>query len=62
MDAFGQLRGLRGDAEPTVREWDFGGGYALSDELALDMRWYDSDGYDGYAAVSVSFDTTLFGN
>ena len=50
------------DAEPMVREWDFGAGYVLSDELALDMRWYDSDGYDGYAAVSVSFDTTLFGN
>ena len=43
------------------REWDFGAAYAVTDETALDLRWYDSTAYDGYLAVAVSFDTTLFG-
>jgi uncharacterized protein (TIGR02001 family) len=47
---------------PNEREWDFGASYALNDEVALDLRWYDSTAYDGYAALAISFDTTLLGN
>lgn len=47
---------------PRVREWDFGAGYALTDETALDLRWYDANAYDGYLALALSFDTTLFGD
>ena len=45
----------------TEREWDFGAGYSVTDQTALDLRWYDSTAYDGYLAVAVSFDTMLFG-
>lgn len=43
------------------REWDFGAGYDLSDESALDFRWYDGTDQDGYMALALSFDTTILG-
>jgi hypothetical protein len=48
------------DEAANEQEWDFGAGYAVTGETALDLRWYDSTAYDGYLALAVSFDTTLF--
>jgi uncharacterized protein (TIGR02001 family) len=45
----------------SEQEWDFGATYALTDEAALDLRYYDGSEYDGYMALYLSFDTTLFG-
>ena len=41
------------------REWEFGATYDLSDTTALDLRWYEGSDYPGYAALYLSFDTTL---
>jgi len=55
--------GVREVAEaPSEREWDFGAGYAITDETALDLRYYEGSAYDGYLALAASFDTTLFGD
>lgn len=44
------------------QEWDLGASYALSDEAAVDLRYYDGTEYvDSYFGLSLSFDTTLFG-
>jgi uncharacterized protein (TIGR02001 family) len=42
-------------------EWDLGASYALGEETALDLRYYEGSEYDGYVGLSVTFDTTLFG-
>ncbi|MES2145859.1 MAG: hypothetical protein V4516_16260, partial [Pseudomonadota bacterium] len=43
-------------------EWDIGATYAITDELALDARFYDGSEYvDGYFGLSMTFDTTIFG-
>jgi uncharacterized protein (TIGR02001 family) len=47
---------------PSEQEWDIGAVFTLSDETALDLRWYDGSDYDGYLALAVSFDTTFIGN
>lgn len=41
-------------------EWDFGATYAIGDETGVDLRWYDGSEYDGYFALSLAFDTTIF--
>lgn len=41
-------------------EWDFGATYAVNDEVGVDLRWYDGTEYDGYFAVALAFDTTIF--
>lgn len=44
----------------SEQEWDFGVGYALNDEVAIDLRYYDGTDYvESYVGLSVSFDTTL---
>ncbi len=47
---------------PSQREWDFGAAYAVTDQTAIDLRYYDGSDYDGYFALAISLDTTLFGN
>jgi hypothetical protein len=43
-------------------EWDIGATYAVSDEIGIDLRYYDGSDYaGGYVGLSVSYDTTLFG-
>jgi hypothetical protein len=49
------------DGAPSEREWDFGVGYALGEQTAVDVRYYDGSDYDGYLGLSLSFDTTLLG-
>lgn len=49
------------DAAPSEQEWDFGVTYGLTDEAALDLRYYDGSEYLGsYVGLSLTFDTTLF--
>ena len=46
---------------PSEQEWDFGVTYGLTDEAAVDLRYYDGSEYTGsYVGLSVTFDTTLF--
>lgn len=46
---------------PSEREWDFGVTYSLTDETAIDLRYYDGSEYvDSYVGLSMSFDTTVF--
>ena len=48
------------EAAPSEREWDFGVTYGLTDESAVDLRYYDGSEYAGsYIGLSVTFDTTL---
>ena len=45
----------------SEQEWDVGVVYALSDEAAVDLRYYDGSEYvDSYIGLSVTFDTTIF--
>lgn len=45
----------------SEQEWDVGVAYALSDEAAFDLRYYDGTEYvDSYIGLSLSFDTTIF--
>jgi len=42
------------------REWDFGVTYALGEETALDVRYYDGTEYvDGYIGLALTWDTTV---
>lgn len=44
----------------SEQEWDLGVGYALGDETAVDLRYYDGTEYlDPYVGLSLSWDTTL---
>lgn len=48
------------ESAPDEQEWDFGAGYALGDETAVDVRYYDGSEYvDPYFGVSLTWDTTL---
>lgn len=50
------------DAAPSETEWDFGVSYYATDEIGIDLRYYDGSEYvDGYVGLSITFDTTLFG-
>jgi uncharacterized protein (TIGR02001 family) len=49
------------ESEPNEREWDVGVSYDLSDEAAVDLRYYDGSDLDGYLGLSLTFDTTLLG-
>jgi uncharacterized protein (TIGR02001 family) len=50
------------DGAPSEQEWEIGATYAITDEAAADLRWYDGSEYvEGYIGLSLSFDTTLFG-
>jgi len=53
--------GTYGVAEaPNEQEWDFGVGYALGEETAFDLRYYDGTDYtDSYIGFTLSWDTTL---
>ena len=43
------------------QEWDFGVGYALGEETAVDLRYYNGTEYtDGYVGFSLTWDTTIF--
>lgn len=44
------------------REWDIGVTYDLSDEAALDLRYYDGSDFSGYLGLSLTFDTTILGS
>lgn len=48
------------DGAASEQEWDFGVGYALSDEAAVDLRYYDGTDYtESYVGLSVTWDTTI---
>ncbi len=48
------------DSAPSEQEWDFGVTYSLTDESAVDLRYYDGSEYiDSYIGLSLTFDTTL---
>jgi hypothetical protein len=50
------------DAAPSETEWDIGVSYYATDEIGIDLRYYDGSEYvEGYVGLSISFDTTLFG-
>lgn len=45
----------------SEREWDVGVAYALSDEAAVDLRYYDGTDYvESYVGLSLTWDTTIF--
>ncbi len=45
----------------SEQEWDIGVGYALTDEVAVDLRYYDGSDYvDSYVGLALTFDTTIF--
>ena len=45
----------------SEQEWDLGATYNLTDETAVDLRYYDGSEYvDSYIGLSMTFDTTLF--
>jgi uncharacterized protein (TIGR02001 family) len=47
---------------PSEREWDIGATYNVSDQTAVDLRWYDGSEYvTGYVGLRLTFDTDLFG-
>lgn len=50
------------DGAPNEQEWDVGVTYGLSDEAAVDLRYYDGSDYtDGYVGLELTFDTTILG-
>jgi hypothetical protein len=49
------------EGAPSEQEWDFGVGYALGEETAVDVRYYDGSDYDGYLGLSLTWDTTILG-
>ena len=49
------------DGAGSEQEWDVGVAYALSDETAIDLRYYDGTDYaSSYVGLAVTFDTTIF--
>lgn len=42
-----------------ANEWEVGLRYALGDETALDLRYYDGEDYDSYLRLQISWDTTI---
>jgi uncharacterized protein (TIGR02001 family) len=49
------------EAAPSEQEWDLGVTYSLTDEAAVDLRYYDGSEYEGsYIGLSLTYDTTLF--
>ena len=50
------------EAAPSEQEWDLGATYYISDETAVDLRYYDGSEYvDGYLGLSLTWDSTLLG-
>jgi len=48
------------DGAGAEQEWDFGVGYALGEETAVDLRYYDGTDYpSGYVGLELSWDTTI---
>lgn len=45
----------------SEREWDLGATWSLTDETAVDLRYYDGSEYAGsYVGLSLTWDSTLF--
>lgn len=45
----------------SEREWDFGATWSLSDETAVDLRYYDGSEYEtSYVGLKLTWDSTLF--
>ena len=45
----------------SEQEWDFGVTYSLTDEAAVDLRYFDGSEYvDSYVGLSLTYDTTIF--
>lgn len=45
----------------SEQEWDVGVAYALTDEAAVDVRYYDGTDYaDSYVGLSLTWDTEIF--
>lgn len=50
------------EAAGSESEWDLGATYSLSEQSAVDFRYYDGSEYvDGYFGLSLTWDSTLFG-
>jgi hypothetical protein len=50
------------DGAPSEREWDVGVTYGLTDEAAIDLRYYDGTDYtDSYFGLELTYDTTILG-
>jgi hypothetical protein len=50
------------DGAPNEQEWDLGVTYGLTDEAAVDLRYYDGSDYtEGYFGLELTFDTTILG-
>jgi hypothetical protein len=47
------------DGAPNEQEWDFGVAYALGEETAFDVRYYDGSDYESYLGLTLSWDTTI---
>jgi uncharacterized protein (TIGR02001 family) len=49
------------DGAGSEEEWDVGVGYAVTEEAAVDLRYYDGTEYvDSYVGLSITWDTTIF--
>ncbi len=42
-----------------ANEWEVGVGYALGDETAVELRYYDGQDYDDYLRLQLTWDTTI---
>jgi uncharacterized protein (TIGR02001 family) len=49
------------DGAADEQEWELGVTYSLTDQTAVDLRYYDGSEYDSYIGLNLSFDTTLLG-
>ena len=48
------------DSATVEQEWDVGVGYAVGEETAVELRYYDGTDYtDGYLRLQLSWDTTI---
>lgn len=52
--------GLYETGSSTEQEWDIGVGYAIGEQSAVDVRFYDGTEYtDSYLGLELSWDTTI---
>jgi uncharacterized protein (TIGR02001 family) len=50
------------EAASSEQEWDLGATYAIGEETAVDLRYYDGSEYvDSYFGLSLTWDSTLLG-
>lgn len=57
----GSVGVVQNDGALDTREWELAVGYALGDETAVKLHYYDGSDYQGYLGLDLTWDTTLLG-